>query len=70
MAGGISINGGRWIAEASPINFAPHIRAPRLMLNGRYDEAYPLNTEIEPLQKPLREPKRMILYDGGHSPSI
>ena len=56
------------IAEADPVNFAPHIRAPKLMLHGRYDEDTPLNTRGEPLFKLLREPKRLILFDGGHIP--
>jgi hypothetical protein len=56
------------IAEASPINFAPHIRAPKLMSHGRYDEDTPLKTRGEPLFKLLREPKRLVLFDGGHIP--
>jgi serine/threonine protein kinase/formylglycine-generating enzyme required for sulfatase activity len=58
------------IAEADPINFAPHIRPPKLMLHGRYDEDTPLKTRGEPLFKLLREPKRLILYDGGHIPPL
>jgi eukaryotic-like serine/threonine-protein kinase len=56
------------IADANPINFAPHIRASKLMLHGRYDEDAPLKTRGEPLFKLLREPKRIVLYDGGHIP--
>jgi formylglycine-generating enzyme required for sulfatase activity len=58
------------ISEANPINFAPHIRAPKLMAHGRYDEDTPLKTRAEPLYKLLREPKRFVLYDGGHIPPI
>ena len=57
-----------WIAEASPLNFAPHIRASKLVLNGRYDEASPFKTDAEPLFKLLSEPKRLVLYDGSHTP--
>ncbi|MBA2414164.1 MAG: SUMF1/EgtB/PvdO family nonheme iron enzyme, partial [Burkholderiaceae bacterium] len=60
----------QWIAEANPINFAPHIQAPKLMVHGRYDENLPLKTQAEPLYKLLREPKRLVLYDGGHSPPM
>lgn len=60
----------QYIAEANPLNFAPHIRAPKLMLHGRYDEADPLKTEAEPLFKLLREPKRLVVYEGGHIPDI
>ena len=41
------------IAAANPINFAPHIRAPKLMVQGRYDEDTPLRTAAEPLFKLL-----------------
>ena len=58
------------MAEANPINFAPHIRAPKLMAHGQYDEDTPLKTQAEPLFKLMREPKRMVLYDGGHIPPI
>jgi serine/threonine protein kinase/formylglycine-generating enzyme required for sulfatase activity/pimeloyl-ACP methyl ester carboxylesterase len=62
----------QWIAEANPINFAPHIRAPKLMIHGRYDETAPLKSEGEPLYKLLREPKQLVLFDGGHiaSPEV
>jgi serine/threonine protein kinase/cephalosporin-C deacetylase-like acetyl esterase len=69
VAGGISPFSDKWtIAEAAPSNFAPHIKVPKLMLNGRYDEVIPLKTQIEPLYKLLREPKRRYLYDSGHTP--
>jgi dienelactone hydrolase len=58
------------IAEANGANFASHIRAPKLMLNGRYDEAIPFKTEAEPLYKLLREPKELILFDQGHIPPL
>jgi pimeloyl-ACP methyl ester carboxylesterase len=57
-------------AAANPINFAAHIRAPKLILQGRYDEDTPLRTASEPLFKLLSEPKRLTLYDGGHVPSV
>jgi formylglycine-generating enzyme required for sulfatase activity len=57
-----------WIPEANPVNFAPHIRAPKLMVNGRWDEDFAFKTEAEPLFKLLSEPKRLELYDGGHIP--
>lgn len=56
------------IAGANPINFAPHIRPPKLMMLGRYDEDTPLKTQAEPLFKLLRGPKRLVLYDGPHVP--
>ena len=70
VAGSISVTSPNWIAEASPPNFAAHIRAPKLLLNGRYDEVNPIRTHVQPLFKLLREPKRMQLYDAGHSPPL
>ena len=48
----------------------PHIRAPKLIVQGRYDEDTPTRTQSEPLFKLLPEPKRMTVYDGGHVPSM
>ena len=70
MGGGVAKSELQTIPEANPINFAPHIRVPKLMLNGRYDEDTHLLTQAEPLYKLLREPKRLVLYEGGHIPPI
>ena len=70
VAGSIPRGSQNWIAEASPPNFAAHIRAPKLLLNGRYDEVNPIKTHVEPAFKLLREPKRMQLYDAGHTPPL
>jgi hypothetical protein len=59
-----------YILEANPIYFAPHIRMPKLTLNGRYDEDFPFEAAAEPLYRLFREPKRLELYDGGHIPPI
>jgi eukaryotic-like serine/threonine-protein kinase len=58
----------KYVPEANPINFASHIRASKLMLNGRYDEVFPFKTDAEPLYKLLPEPKQMEVFNGGHSP--
>jgi len=68
VGAGVRTSYAQWIPEANPINFAPHIRAPKLIVQGRYDENISLKTECEPLYKVLPEPKRMVLYDGGHVP--
>jgi eukaryotic-like serine/threonine-protein kinase len=57
-------------ATANPINFASYIRAPKLIVQGRYDEDTPLRTATEPFFKLLSEPKLLTLYDGGHVPSL
>ena len=54
------------LPEVHPANLVPHIRAPKLFLHGRYDEACRLTSETEPLVKLLREPRRLAYYDGGH----
>jgi eukaryotic-like serine/threonine-protein kinase len=58
------------ISEASPIKFASQIKTQKLVINGRYDETFPFNTDAKPLFKLLREPKKIILYDGGHIPTV
>lgn len=67
---GMPVEYTRVIAQANPVNFASHIRAPKLMVQGRYDEDSPLRTAAEPLFKLLAEPKQLYLYDGGHVPPL
>ena len=59
-----------WIPEANFINFAPHSKVPKMLINGRYDETHPLKTYSEPLYKIFSEPKKQVIYDGGHIPTI
>ena len=50
-------------------NYAPHVKMPVLMINGRYDYAYPLEESQKPLFRLLGTPaadKRHALFDGGH----
>lgn len=68
IGAGVSIGETRVIAPANPINFASRIRAPKLIVQGRYDEDSPLRTAAEPLFKLLAEPKQLFVYDGGHIP--
>jgi len=69
-AAGIRKSRTQWIAEANIVNFASHIREPILILQGRYDENLTWKGEFEPLYKLLSEPKRLIVYDGGHAPPM
>ncbi len=55
--------------EVNPLHFAPHIRAPKLLLNGRYDDGCPERTSVEPLFRLLREPKKRATFEGGHVPA-
>jgi cephalosporin-C deacetylase-like acetyl esterase len=55
--------------EADQINFAPRVKAPTLMLNGRFDFYFPVGPSQDPMFRLLgtpREQKRRVLYDTGH----
>jgi len=57
--------------EVDPINFAPRVTIPVLMVNGRYDFDTPLNTSEMPLFRLFGTPpkdKRNALFDSGHVP--
>ena len=56
--------------SADSANFAPHILAPKLIVQGLYDEDTALRTAAEPLIKLLSEPKEVFTYEGGHVPSL
>ena len=59
--------------EADPINFAPHITAPTLMLNGRDDFIFPLDSAARPLFSLLGAPadrKQHAVHEGGHIPPL
>lgn len=58
------------LPEADPMNFAPHVTIPTLMMSGRYDFMDPLDTCQEPLFRSLGTPpqnKRHIVFDSGHA---
>jgi hypothetical protein len=40
-----------------PFNFAPRVELPVLMLNGEYDQVYPLETAARPLFDALGTPE-------------
>jgi hypothetical protein len=57
------------LPEASNINFAPRLRAPKLMINGRLDEEHPWYARGLPAWNLMREPKELVLVEGsGHTP--
>lgn len=69
LAGGLYSD--RSPAASDPFDFAPRLRVPVLMLNGRDDYAYPLETSSAPLFRVLGTPprhKRHVVYDSGHVP--
>jgi pimeloyl-ACP methyl ester carboxylesterase len=56
-------------AEVDPWNYAPRVKVPVLMLNGRDDFIFPVDISQIPLLNALGTPakdKRHILFDGGH----
>jgi len=60
---------GAALPEAHNLNYISRIRIPTLMLNGRYDMFFPLETNVRPAFKLLGTPekdKRLIVYDTDH----
>jgi dipeptidyl aminopeptidase/acylaminoacyl peptidase len=56
--------------EVEPFNFLPRVKLPVLMLNGRYDFFFPIETSQKPFFQLLGTPadrKRWVVYDGGHN---
>ena len=65
--------GGFWqqksLPEADQINFAPRVKIPVLMVNGKYDSIFPVATSQNPLFRLMQTPerdKRLLLYELGH----
>jgi dienelactone hydrolase len=55
-------------AVVDPFNFASRVTVPVIMLNGRYDQIYPLETQSKPLFDLLgSEEKVHYIADGGHN---
>lgn len=56
--------------EADPFNYLPRVTLPVLMLNGRYDFYFPVETSQRPYFERLGTPpaeKKWMIYDGSHS---
>jgi len=70
---GIFIHGGLWVQDefpsaAEPANFAPWVKVPVLMINGREDYVWPLTLSQEPMFRLLGSvDKRHLLHPGGHT---
>jgi formylglycine-generating enzyme required for sulfatase activity/dienelactone hydrolase len=72
---GVLLSGGfetwRIPPETDPVNFAPHVRQPVLMVNGRDDFDLPYETAQVPLFQALGTApaeKRHAVLEGGHIP--
>ena len=58
------------LPEADPVNFAPRVKVPVLMLNGRFDFFFPTATSQEPMFRLLGTPaehKRRVVYETSHT---
>jgi hypothetical protein len=55
--------------EVDPVNFLPRIRIPVLMLSGKYDSVFPMESSQLPFFNLLGTPaadKKRVVYEGGH----
>ena len=58
------------LPEVDIINFLPHVKQPALMLNGRYDFYFPVDSNQEPFFRLLGSPKdqkKHLIYETGHN---
>jgi eukaryotic-like serine/threonine-protein kinase len=58
------------LPEVDQLNFAPRVKIPVLMLNGRYDFVFPVETSQQPMFRlfgTTPKDKQHILFDTGHS---
>ena len=71
IGGGIDERFRPTLPEADPVNFAPYLGVPVLLVNGREDEEHPWLTRGLPLWNLLSEPKELELVEGsGHQPDL
>ena len=57
------------LPEVDPINYLPRMKIPVLMLNGKYDQFFPVETSQKlmfQLFGTQPEHKRYVLYEAGH----
>jgi eukaryotic-like serine/threonine-protein kinase len=50
---------GKPFPEVDPINFAPHVQVPVLMVNGRYDFYFPIESSQKPMFFSLGTPAKI-----------
>jgi pimeloyl-ACP methyl ester carboxylesterase len=63
----------RTFPEVDPFNFAPRVTVPVLMVNGKYDFFFPLETSQQPLLALLAtndRDKMHVVLNSGHAPPI
>jgi len=57
------------LPEAHPLNYIAHIKVPTLMLNGKYDMFFPVETSVNPAFDLLGTPKEdklLVVYPTDH----
>lgn len=67
-SGGLHISF-HYLPATDPMNYAPHVKVPVLMLNGRYDTTFPLESSQRPFFQLLGTPdkdKKHVVYESGH----
>jgi formylglycine-generating enzyme required for sulfatase activity/dienelactone hydrolase len=67
LSGGLPLD--MYPPEVDTINFAPRVKRPVLMINGRYDFTFPYEASQLPLFRLLGIPekdKRHMVYEAGH----
>jgi cephalosporin-C deacetylase-like acetyl esterase len=58
------------LPEADQINFITRVKVPVLMVNGKYDFFFPIETAQKPMFDLFGAPeadKKWVIYEGGHS---
>ena len=68
---GGGFDGNEKFPEVDEVNFAPRVTMPTLMVNGRYDQFFPLETSQNVMFKSLGVPekdKRHAVFEAGHAP--
>ena len=73
--GSVLVSGGltsaRPLPDADPLNFLPHIKVPTLMVNGRGDFAFPIETAQKPFFNLIGTgQKKHAVFNGGHIPLV
>jgi cephalosporin-C deacetylase-like acetyl esterase len=66
--GGVDFH--RSLPEVDTINFLPRVKQPVLMLNGRYDFFFPVESTQKPFYNLLgsrKDQKKHLLYESGHN---
>ena len=69
VGGGLEF--GKALPEGGRSQFVPHVKVPVLMINGRYDNVFPIETSQKPMFSLLGRPprdKRHAVFEAGHVP--